>query len=597
MFRMTNESSLRKVEESLSPVAVRFSQAFDEFQQKAVRCTSFQKSICLLVLLIEKEKSFICDIRQRTSVPTPEKMIACLVSIQSLSAFCDMYGFLKGPDLFFSMLHVERRFKELACRLACVFPSIPKEYWNLMQSLVEDMRLANGKFHVSKGVIMNELALDISVLLKIGRTAADPRLKSLMITRDILSGALESDIGATLIKGVESNISLMSDVPYYVKSVALYTSFQIDESEVVIDDYYSRNFNLGHGGCGYVFRGWYRGKPVAVKQVRVYDDTIKRNYEMYHAFCHPNVGLVHGVVLPSDPSKGCPMLIMELLGKSWHQFVTQSALTPHADGATKHVEEQDPFEIDEMRISAFSDMAFGLAYLHLRTGQDMQSAVCHRDLKPQNVLADETVPNRWKLIDFELTSLGPLSVDDQRRRGCGTLGYMAPEALLTAGSPASDLWSMGVMMFVTLSNMTPLVPDTSNRKSVFAFFNSIKQSDLDQKIRMLVPASWQPVLSSCLQVKAEQRFSAARLLYYLIDLQFSVQNRLPERMVSSSCPRNEVVVISRTRASHPCSSSPSSDSPKIVLSAKRRKTWSSLDGDDGPPNLDDYVAHPEHFAK
>lgn len=84
----------------------------------------------------------------------------------------------------------------------------------------------------------------------------------------------------------------------------------------------------------------------------------------------------------------------------------------------------------------------------------------HGDVKPENILS--FAPGVWKLCDFGLS----LSVaDDEDGSWHGTVDYMAPEVFGTAPvkpDPASDMWSLGIVLFELLTGDTPWTeaPDT-----------------------------------------------------------------------------------------------------------------------------------------
>lgn len=96
------------------------------------------------------------------------------------------------------------------------------------------------------------------------------------------------------------------------------------------------------------------------------------------------------------------------------------------------------------------------ALLHLR-----ERRVVHRDIKPANVLylVDEAGrAGLIKLIDFGV-ALGlaeGLPKDMFRRQVVGTMAYMAPEAVMAESSYASDLYSVGVILYQIMSGKLPL---------------------------------------------------------------------------------------------------------------------------------------------
>ena len=80
--------------------------------------------------------------------------------------------------------------------------------------------------------------------------------------------------------------------------------------------------------------------------------------------------------------------------------------------------------------------------------------VVHRDIKLENILMSDRSPNATvKLIDFGLSRLP--QDGSEMRTICGSPLYVAPEILDmnlsdTAYTPAVDMWSVGVILFILL---------------------------------------------------------------------------------------------------------------------------------------------------
>jgi serine/threonine-protein kinase len=211
---------------------------------------------------------------------------------------------------------------------------------------------------------------------------------------------------------------------------------------VLLANRYELLRRVGHGGMGQVWEAQdtLLGRHVAVKTVLLEDATdaeissrVLREASATAQLSHPDIVTVHDAGTdPDAPGGPTAFIVMELLeGKNLRDLLA----------------ERGPFPLGEaLRIGA--DVASALAASH-------EIGVVHRDIKPANVLVDD---GRVTVVDFGIAALTRSSDPTIAEPGStlGTAAYMAPEQ--AAGrqvSPASDVYSLGCVLFTLLTGEPP----------------------------------------------------------------------------------------------------------------------------------------------
>ena len=196
---------------------------------------------------------------------------------------------------------------------------------------------------------------------------------------------------------------------------------------------------IGSGGMGTVWRAFDElvDREVAVKQPRLPGDpedegfqrAAHRLYREARAAArvdHPSAVAIHDVVIEDE----LPWIVMELVrGESLHERLRRGPLAP-ADAA--------------------------------RIGRAVLGALCaahavgivHRDVKPANVLLGPH--DRVVLTDFGIAHIQGEESLTASGEFVGSLEFIAPERMSGTGAgPASDLWSLGVLLYAAVEGASP----------------------------------------------------------------------------------------------------------------------------------------------
>ena len=188
---------------------------------------------------------------------------------------------------------------------------------------------------------------------------------------------------------------------------------------------------LGEGSYGKVFkaREISTGRVIAVKKMSIGNSQSKYNkiikeINLLKSLDHPNIVKYYDFFQEEEYI----YLMMEYL-----------------EGCTlkQYIKKNENISEDNARI-IIKQLLTALSYLHYTCD------ICHRDVKPENIMFKEKNDiNHLKLLDFGL-SLDSFE-SKKHLENCGTLVYMAPELLNNIKyTKGVDVWSVGIILYMLL---------------------------------------------------------------------------------------------------------------------------------------------------
>ena len=131
-------------------------------------------------------------------------------------------------------------------------------------------------------------------------------------------------------------------------------------------------------------------------------------------------------------------------------------------------------------VEAAAQVLDGLAHAHRR-------GIVHRDVKPSNVLLEESDDVAVRVLDFGLAQFDDADTLTAVGDVPGTLAYISPERLAGSdASVASDVWAVGVMLWEALAGTHPFwgvpLPEVASAIAGGAPPLSTRRSDLPRRL-------------------------------------------------------------------------------------------------------------------
>lgn len=262
---------------------------------------------------------------------------------------------------------------------------------------------------------------------------------------------------------------------------------------------------IARGGMGLVYEAEdiELGDLLALKalkpEIARHDTNLKRfrrEIRLARRVTHPNVCRIYDAGIHRDPEEAFEIhfLTMELLhGETLAKLIARRGVLPREDAGR-----------------VVSQIGRGLHAAH-------SVGVVHRDLKSSNIILEDSGPGlRAVITDFGLArSLVPdTATPGPKLTGTGQLlgtpAYFAPELLEgKALTPASDVYSLGVMIYEMVTGKLPFV----GRTPFLTALKRLREPFIDPRIHVpdLEPG-WVEVIEQCLEREPTKRITPREII-------------------------------------------------------------------------------------
>eukprot|EP00936_MAST-01D_sp_MAST-1D-sp1_P000674 g674.t1 len=317
---------------------------------------------------------------------------------------------------------------------------------------------------------------------------------------------------------------------------------------------------LGAGGSGQVFAGCWCNKDVAIKQLPVYEgdlqgmvDEARGEVQLLVKFCqHPNIVQLHGISMRHIPGGKALLLVMERCSISLDRVIRINSMqqaneraratdrgfqeqgnsprisssvegSDKANSSGKAVIAEDLCQwvlSQDSQIALLTQVCIAMRFLH-------KNGVVHRDIKPGNILLDESAT--VKIADFGCSKGGLLSkhrvVGVEMTANIGTPVYMAPE-LYTAGriahySNKCDVYAFALVAWSVFTSDRPYDKELEEAQlesvertstSSFALMQRVHSGMRPQIELPQIPPLFQELLPACWHQDPKERPSFDHIL-------------------------------------------------------------------------------------
>ena len=256
----------------------------------------------------------------------------------------------------------------------------------------------------------------------------------------------------------------------------------------ILNDRYQLDKQLGEGGMAIVYQAsdLMLERTIAVKILRkdfskskAFQERFKEEARAAANLTHPNIVTVHDFGFDNDRL----FIVMEHVpGTDLKQIIKKSGSLP-VDQASR----------------LFIQACAGIGYAH-------RAGLIHCDIKPHNMLI--TPDHRLKVTDFGIArALASVKHDEQSQAIWGSPAYFSPEqAAGRAPSPASDVYSLGIVLFEMLTGELPF---TDPSPQELALLHRYETPPSAREINPEISAELEEIIVKVLSKEPSSRYRTA----------------------------------------------------------------------------------------
>lgn len=261
----------------------------------------------------------------------------------------------------------------------------------------------------------------------------------------------------------------------------------------LIADRYTVLAPLGHGGFAEVYhcKDTLLPRELALKVLTKKGANLEEEAKVAAALEHENIVRVYDTFQLAD---GTPIIS--------YKYIAGQTLKDILNQASR-------LSLDQTNLQIIKQVSDALIFAHGK-------GVIHRDIKPSNIIVDSK--GKAYLTDFGLANIKREdTVQPTDTKLGGTMPYMAPEQLLekTSGDRASDLYSLAVVVYETLTGRLPY--HGRDTQLILNIANKDIQPIPATHANAELPPDLDDVLNRALSYKPEDRYSSVAT--FLIDLE------------------------------------------------------------------------------